>query len=326
MRLLGAGSTMGAADRVGREVQGMARTRRTIAIATLTSAMAVTLLVGPGARAQDFPFCAILSAAEVSAAVGAEVAPTYGDDRSCTYGSSAEDVFTMLSVTNGGTQMTIAKEIYTDGEDTTVAGQPAYLLAGGFSNVLYIDRGDGDTLSFQLLGQPESVDPAAALVGLGELAFPRLGTLVIPTPTPFVQQDPELAALFPADIGGTPVTVETMTEGLTLAEEQRAQVEQLLGSQGKTLDDLSAGFAFGMDPQYFIYALRVKGADASALRDPFLAMSGAAGAPTPAQVAGKDVMVATISDQTQHVYAKGDVLWLVGAQEPILTEIFQKLP
>ena len=41
---------------------------------------------------------------------------------------------------------------------------------------------------------------------------------------------------------------------------------------------------------------------------------------------GKDVGVATSDDQTQYVYTKDDVLWVVSAEEPILTEIFQKLP
>jgi hypothetical protein len=172
------------------------------------------------------------------------------------------------------------------------------------------------------------VDPRTALESLGTLAFPRLATLVIPTPTALVvvQQDPELAARFPTDIAGTPVQVQTMTAGLTVEPEQQAQVDQLLSSQGKTLADVSSGFAFNMDPPFSIIALRVKGADANALRDPFLAMSGMEGAATPIQVGGKDAVVASVEGQTQHVYAKDDVIWVVYAEEPILTEIFQELP
>ncbi len=306
----------------------MARTRRTLAIATLSAAMSVSVLVAPVAHAQDFPFCAILSAAEVSAALGAEIAPNFGDDRHCNYVASEQDVFTALYVTNGGTTMDLAKSLYTDGEDVTVAGQPGWLRTSDFDSNLYVDRGDGDTLSFQLLAPPAGADPKAALEGLGALAVPRLATLVIPSPTPLVivQQDPELAARFPTEIGGKPVEVQTMAQGITVEPEQQAQVDQLLASQGKTLADVSSGFAFSIDPAYSIVALRVKGADASALRDPFLAMAEMEGTPTPAQVGGKDVLVATVEGQPQHVYTRDDVIWLVFAAEPLLTEVFQKLP
>jgi hypothetical protein len=306
----------------------MARTHRTVLFTALAAAIAICAIAGPVAHAQGGPFCAILSAQEVSTAVGAEIAPTYGDERSCNYASSDMDVFTTLYVTNGGTRMEIAKSVYTDGADVTVAGRPGWLRTTDFDSNLYIDRGDGDTLSFQLLSPPEGVDVAAALEALGAIAFPRLATLVIPTPTPLVivQQDPELAARFPTEVAGTPVEVQTMTQGLTVEPEQQAQVEALLGSQGKTLADVSSGFAFSMDPAYSIIALRVKGADANALRDPFLAMSGLEGAATPIQVGGKDALVATIDGQTQHVYAKDDVIWIVYAEEPLLTEVFQKLP
>lgn len=306
----------------------MARMRRTIATVTVSWAMAVSVLAGPVARAQDFPFCAILAAEEVSAALGVELAPNFGDDRHCNYVASDQGVFTALYVTNGGTRMDIAKSLYADGEDVTVAGQPGWLRTSDFDSHLYLDRGDGDTLSFQLLSPASGVDTRAALEALGAIAFPRLGTLVIPTPTPLVivQQDPELAARFPTEIGGTPVQVQTMSQGLTVEPEQQAQVDELLASQGKTLADVSTGFAFSMDPAYSIIALRVQGANASALRDPFLAIGGMEGAATPIQIGGKDVLAATIEGQPQHVYTKDDVIWVVYAEEPLLTEVFQKLP
>ncbi len=306
----------------------MARSHRSVLTASLTLAMVISVLSGPVARAQEMPFCAILTAEEVSAAVGADIAPTSGDDRSCNWASTSADVFTMLSVTNGGTQLSDAKEFFPGGEDTTVAGQPAYLLAADFNNLLYIDRGDGDTLSFQLLGEPDTVDAAAALRGLGELAFPRLATLVIPTPTPYVavQEDTELAARFPTEIGGKPVEVQTQMATPSDDADQQAAVDALLASHGKTMADVSSGVAFSMDPAYAILAIRVKGADAGAMRDQFLGMSGMGGTPTPGQVAGKDIVMSGTGDQTQYVYTKDDVIWLVSGQEPILTEIFQKLP
>lgn len=303
----------------------MARNLRAVATACLTT-LALVASATPTALAQDPSFCAILTAAEVGDAVGTEVTPAFGDDRSCSYTATDTNQYTMLAITNGGIRMDLAKESYSSGSDVTVAGQPAWISTAGYSDLLYIDRGDGDTLSFQLLDAPAGTDTEQALLTLGELAFPRLGTLAVPTPTPRVQQDAELAALFPTEIGGAPVTVETMTEGLTMEPDQQAQVEDLLASQGKTLADVSAGFAFGMDPAYLISALRIRGADAAALRDPFMAMSGLDGTPTTAQVGGKEVLVASVGGQTQHVYAHDDVLWLVAAEEPILTEVLQKLP
>ncbi len=288
----------------------MGRTLRTVAIATLSSAMALTVMA-PVAHAQDMPFCALLSAEEVSAAVGAQVAPNFGDDHSCNYAATAEDVFTFLGVTNGGTRMDIAKSLFTEGEDVTVAGQPGWLRTGDFDSYLWMDRGDGDTLSFQLLSPQSGVDPKATLEGLGALAFPRLSTLVIPTPTPvvIVQQDPELAARFPTEIGGVPVTVGTQFATPSESADEQAAVDALLATQGKTLADVSSGFAFSADPAYGIFAIRVKGADAAAFRDQFLAMSGMVqGSVTPAQVGGKDVRVATTEDQTQYIYTKDDVL------------------
>ena len=177
----------------------MGRTVRTVAIAMLSSALALTVMV-PAVHAQDMPFCAILTAEEVSAAVGADLAPNFGDDHSCNYVATASDVFTFLNVSNGGTKMDIAKSLFTDGADVTVAGQPGWLHTGDFDSYLWIDRGDGDTLSFQLLSPPTGVDPKTTLEGLGALALPRLSTIPTPAPTPaptpFVQQDPELAARF----------------------------------------------------------------------------------------------------------------------------------
>ena len=42
--------------------------------------------------------------------------------------------------------------------------------------------------------------------------------------------------------------------------------------------------------------------------------------PVPGQVAGKDVLIASAGEQTWHVYPQGEVVWVVAAQEPTLTE------
>ena len=161
---------------------------------------------------------------------------------------------------------------------------------------------------------------------MGELAFPRLASWCRPRRRRR-SGHARAPALFPTEIGWLTRDRTDDRPGPDVGPlDQQAQVERLLAEQGKTLADVSLGFAFGIDPQYAISALRVKGADAAALLDPFLAMSGAVSAPEHVQVAGKEVLRATTETQTQHVYAKNDVIWVVVAEEPILTEAFQKLP
>ena len=48
--------------------------------------------------------------------------------------------------------------------------------------------------------------------------------------------------------------------------------------------------------------------------------------PSPGQVAGKDVTKITSESSTSYVYPQGDVIWLVVAEEPLLTQIFEALP
>ena len=47
---------------------------------------------------------------------------------------------------------------------------------------------------------------------------------------------------------------------------------------------------------------------------------------TTVQIAGKDVTAVTIGEQVTYVYPHNDILWVVNAADPDLTEIFQKLP
>jgi hypothetical protein len=110
---------------------------------------------------------------------------------------------------------------------------------------------------------------------------------------------------------------------------QRQQIEALLASQGKTLDDVSVGFGFSFDPPYGISAIRVRGGEiAPFVADllPLLTSSTEVPQQTEGQVAGKNVTILTSGESTAYAYPKNDVLWVVNAQEPLLTEIFQKLP
>ena len=83
-----------------------------------------------------------------------------------------------------------------------------------------------------------------------------------------------------------------------------------------------------------VSALRVRGADMGAFADTFISVFNDGQPPaeqTPAQISGKDVTVIrptaeSTDDDLQYAYPKGDVLWLVSAVEPALSEVFSKLP
>ena len=220
----------------------MARTRRTVLVTALSAALAISVLAGPTAQAQGGPFCAILSAAEVSAAVGAEMRRTTATDRSCNYASTAQDVFTFLNVTNGGTRMEVAKSIFEDGADVTVAGQPGWLKTGGFDSYLWIDRGDGDTLLVPAALATRGGRCEGRARRPGGPGQPRLATLAIPS-RPRPRRRPPSSSRTPSSPRASQprwryaVQVQTITEGLTMEPEAQAQVEQLLATQGKTLSD-----------------------------------------------------------------------------------------
>lgn len=106
--------------------------------------------------------------------------------------------------------------------------------------------------------------------------------------------------------------------------DQRSAVAQALGTIGKSLDDLTSAFAFSSAGA--IMAYRVAGADAATFLPLIVeAMGGAGAVMTPVTIGGKQV--SRVDGGTPyHVYPAGDVVWLVQADEPVLTEILTALP
>jgi hypothetical protein len=152
-----------------------------------------------------------------------------------------------------------------------------------------------------------------------------------PAATPSLPPDVELEALFHATIGGQPLAVQSMAGAGLFAEsapDQVAKAQEVLAAQGKTIEDVSVANATLADPQVQILAIRVAGGDAKALTSLVIGMMS--GLVTfeeaPGEVAGKAVTVLTNGSQSLYMYGIGDVTWLVFAQEPALTEIFNALP
>jgi hypothetical protein len=333
-------------------------------------AVATTVAAGPVA-AQDetlppdvsFPpaSCDVLTADEVSTALGEPLTLVDGSGADCQFDAdyaAMRFLSLFLSVTEDTTTDEIvgflcASGTPAPGESRAPCGVEvpvgdsvgAYIPGGGLGTMLYVDLGDGDLLALQLVGDPvEGIDKLAALQGLGALSLPRIAALPEPVetegpPEPTFIPDTELEALFPTEIGGTPLTIESMQGTSAFTDEDVPQaVLDALASQGKTLDDLSVATAYSFDAETMgilvITAFRVRGADMTAMADAFVAVLNGEEPPaeqTPAQVGGKAVTVLrpttdSADDELQYIYPKGEVLWVVGATEPALSEVFSKLP
>jgi cyclophilin family peptidyl-prolyl cis-trans isomerase len=153
--------------------------------------------------------------------------------------------------------------------------------------------------------------------------------------------DPKLEARFPTSLGGQPLPVESYTgpEVAQLAGPDSPTVIQLrdaLVDLGLTLDDLSVAFAgvTGADGGSLasITALRVAGIDESTLLGTIapIALGLADMRQQAAELAGKPVVIITDGPDDGvnrgYGYLHDDTLWLVFAQEPLLSEAIGALP
>jgi hypothetical protein len=75
-----------------------------------------------------------------------------------------------------------------------------------------------------------------------------------------------------------------------------------------------------------IIALRVAGGDASVLPPAFLSMATEDTQQSPGEIGGKAVTLVTGESGSGALYASGEVLWIIMATDPILTEIISALP
>ena len=188
---------------------------------------------------------------------------------------------------------------------------------------------------------------SAACGGSSATPAPAVGA----TPTPGVagavpsgHPDNDLAALFPKTVAGAPLTVTTRTgqdfaassgQGDETAQAQEKQLTDFVASQGKSISDFSIGFGGGRTPEgetYIVEAFRLKGGDANAVETallPLLAAGGPAPQTSQVQVGGRTMSkvlgLAAVGGQDAYLYPKNDVVWLVSATDPILTEIANQL-
>jgi peptidyl-prolyl cis-trans isomerase B (cyclophilin B) len=160
-----------------------------------------------------------------------------------------------------------------------------------------------------------------------------------PEPEPSFVGDAELAAMFPEQLGGEPVSVASFTgqEILSQSGPDNPGIQELvaaLESQGKTLDDLTLASTLHETDNgaASIVAIRVKGAEAIALLDRLGALiTGYSDLQTgPAEIGGKQVSVLTDGpdngQQRSYGYANGEVLWIIQATQGLEEELLAALP
>lgn len=311
--------------------------------------------------------CDVLTPDEVSSAMSLTLSVTSGGTFTCEFDSDEASGTFVLLLTDvvTGSDLDTARSFSCGGgmfdESPAPTEEPGCAVdvnvgqAAGLylpdSTTLYVDIGNGNLFSLQVAGDPVAgVDLQNALTGLAAIALPRVATMPMPTDVPFASDGPvpsftsdaDLEALFPTQIGGQQVAVESAS-GQDIADGGGVPDEFLtaLSEVGKSIADVSIGIGYSADgsADYSITAFKVKGTDMAALKSRLLPViyqnsvdEGSSPAPAaslvevPQTVGGKDVTAITIDGSTQYLYPKGDVLWVVAAEEPLLTEILQKLP
>lgn len=151
---------------------------------------------------------------------------------------------------------------------------------------------------------------------------------------PSFTSDADLEALLPDELGGAPVQKFSMTGDSFLGTGGIGadELDDVLSQFGRTPADLSV--AFGNAGSVTILAYRIRDVPAEMFYQGFLAAAqqDAEVTVTDASVGGKSVKRVVSSDSdigTSYVYARGDVLFVVGGDgvsDALLDETFSKLP
>ncbi len=153
--------------------------------------------------------------------------------------------------------------------------------------------------------------------------------------------DPDLEALFPADVNGQPLVAQS-NNGRELREQMEAgdpefvdRVVGALATLGGQIEDLSFGYAGAEDAEggVNITAIKLAGGDAAALEATLL--------PIMLRMSDQQATTATFGDRTVTMYTdgpdspdaarfyalpSGEVLWVIQGTEPWLSEAIAELP
>lgn len=184
---------------------------------------------------------------------------------------------------------------------------------------------------------------AAAIPGLLSLALVACssssGSSPTPSPTPQPTPTPaasaaaslalpslpsnakELEALLPSTLGGHTLTKFSMNGNDFVSQQAstNAQLVAWLNGLGKSLNDISAAYAFDTSgANAGVFAFRVNGVDHTTLLNGLqTAMASASQAPswTTTSVGGKSVQTATESGNIEYLYGTADLIFVVFAPD-----------
>jgi hypothetical protein len=125
------------------------------------------------------PFCAVLSLAEVSAAIGIDAKVGDSFDGDCLYEDSGKS-FTALEVSLDTATLAETQQDYPDGVDVTVGGQPGLRSADG--TYLFVQTAQGMLMLHLIVddGQPHA-EAATILAALGPIVVSRLPSIPVPS-------------------------------------------------------------------------------------------------------------------------------------------------
>jgi hypothetical protein len=300
--------------------------------------------------------CELWTPAAVSAALGGEsmtIDASQAGPRSCRYAaekaSSPTELLAALAFGDAstGSLVDLVRANFQDAADVPLGDgvvalrTPSEALVGdakGWTQSSMFVFPDPMVMLQLQTRTPKGVDGDAALVALVQQALPRLTAMAVPAPSASVPVPSTpagspggaagLHALFPTEVGGSPVTVQP--PGIDLATADPAVVKKLsrqLGKQGRRVEELVWAVGQPASGSATIIAVQLPGGRIGPVVNDLIALLGMGDSKRTTKVAGKKVRLLEDRGYTPYDgYAKGDVLWLVHADGAERTEIFRQLP
>jgi len=136
----------------------------------------------------------------------------------------------------------------------------------------------------------------------------------------------DLDAILPDEVGGIPLTYESASGDAVFGSEGiTPEAQAFFDRTGADASDIAFAFGFGVDDAggyVTIFAFQVSGVPEDQLLAEFRTSFEEEGAMTFTEgtAAGKDVLISDVEGQTSYIYARGDVVFMVSASTPELTD------
>ena len=215
------------------------------------------------------------------------------------------------------------KALRPDAVELLIGNQPALWDAAQNTLSLGLESGVLAMTGTDLQG----TDWQGALTTLGELVTAKAADLLAPPPP-----DPSLLALVPTQLGGE----ELLLSNLWVDKEYPAgdgwsgeELRKALKKAGRKASNVSIVSAQLFDASASLSALQVKGGEATAFAPAASTRSlgkGWTSTPETFTDGTVHVVVDTTGQVTNYVFPKDDVVWVVRAEEPSLSELLGLLP